>query len=182
MIGSGVRFIVHCLTADRMSPGTQNRARRCRHSSSSPEQPGPVDGNGAIAYVPVYPRINLGAAGKTFDLTVTLTVRNTDLRAPITVHSVTYHDATGRMQGTYLDEPLVLAPLASADHLLGRTDPDAGNGGSFIVQWTGPVGVSEPLLEAVMIGSASQMGISLVREGRVIDRTTASEASADEQR
>lgn len=128
-------------------------------------------GFGARVYVPVWSSVYVGDGAATFDLTVTLSVRNTSLDVPITVTSVRYHDAAGRLLHTYVDAPTTLGPLASAATVVRESDTRAGVGGSFLVEWTAAEDVTDPVVEAVMIGSALQQGISFVREGRVLSRT-----------
>jgi hypothetical protein len=49
-----------------------------------------------------------------------------------------------------------------------RNDTKGGSGANFIVEWIAQTEISEPLVEAVMIGTDSQQGISFVGQGRVI--------------
>lgn len=139
---------------------------------------GPPHGKGAVVYVPVYSSIYVGEGNQTSDLTVTLTVRNTDREAPITVTAARYYNTAGGLLHSYVEEPAVLGPLASADTVVRESDTRAGVGGSFVVEWSAPVDVSEPVIEAIMIGAGSQQGISFVSEGRVIERTSAASPPA----
>lgn len=136
------------------------------------DQPAPPHGKGAVVYVPVYSSIYVAEGNQTFDLTVTLSVRNTDRDAPISVTSVRYYDTGGRVLHAYVDQPMQLAALASADTVVRESDTRAGVGGSFIVEWMAAEEVSEPVIEAIMIGSSFQQGISFVSAGHVLERTT----------
>lgn len=143
-------------------------------SANSIDQPASPHGNGAVVYVPVYSSIYVTEGNQTFDLTVTLSVRNTDRKAPISVTAVRYYDTGGRVLHSYVDAPTQLAPLASALTVVRASDTRAGVGGSFIVEWRAAQDVTEPVIEAIMIGSASQQGISFVSRGQVLERTSAS--------
>ena len=43
-----------------------------------------------------------------------------------------------------------------------------GPGANFLVRWSGPVGVDEPLIEAVMVGRSANAGVSFTSVGRVV--------------
>ena len=43
-----------------------------------------------------------------------------------------------------------------------------GLGANFIVEWVAQTEVSEPVIEAIMIGSSFQQGISWISPGKVI--------------
>lgn len=136
-----------------------------------PSEPAPAGphGHGGTVYVPVYSSVYVGEARQTFDLTVTLSVRNTDAVHPIVVHAVDYHDPTGARVHAYVEAPTPLGPLASAETVVRASDRRAGIGGSFLVTWSAAEPVSEPVVQGVMIGTAAQQGISFVTEGRVLE-------------
>lgn len=126
---------------------------------------------GALVYVPVYSSVYVAEGNQTFDLTVTVTVRNTDRKAPITVSTVSYYDTAGKLLHAYVEQPLHLAPMASADTVVRASDTRAGVGGSFLVAWSSGAEVSEPLVEAVMVGTGHQQGLSWVSRGIVLEYT-----------
>jgi len=123
---------------------------------------------GQILYVPVYSEIPYGDRGFTMNLTVALSVRNTDFKHSMTVRRVEYHSATGALVRSYLTEPQVLKPLASSEFVVKESDRSGGISASFIVDWDGDASVSPPVVEAVMIGTASTQGISFTSAARVI--------------
>jgi hypothetical protein len=125
---------------------------------------------GQTVYVPVYSNIYSRDERRTFELTVTLSVRNTDLQNPIILTSVRYYDTHGALIREYLETPLRLAALASTDFVVGEKDTVGGSGANFIVDWIAGSTVSEPVIEAVMIGAMSQQGISFRSPGRVISQ------------
>lgn len=123
---------------------------------------------GQILYVPVYSEIPYGDRGFTMNLTVALSVRNTDAKRSITVRRVEYHSSSGSLVRSYLTEPVNLQPLASSEFLVKESDRSGGISASFIVDWDGDASVSLPVVEAVMIGTASTQGISFTSSARVI--------------
>lgn len=130
---------------------------------------GPASGSaaGQLVYVPVYSHV-YHRGGRAFLLEVTLSVRNTDRFAPVTVLAVDYHDTLGRRVRRFLDRPLRLQPLAAAEFLVEEKEESGGSGASFLVQWSSDAVVSEPVIEAVMIGTAGGQGISFLSRGQAV--------------
>ncbi len=126
---------------------------------------------GRTVYVPVYSQIYFGDRMRLLNLTVTLSIRNTDPATPITLLAVDYHDAGGKLLKKYLETPVLVGPLATSTYLVGERDVSGGPTPSFIVKWKAEKGVNEPRIESVMIGVISGQGISFTTEGRPIRDT-----------
>ncbi|WP_017302468.1 DUF3124 domain-containing protein [Nodosilinea nodulosa] len=124
---------------------------------------------GQTLYVPVYSEIFDSDQERAFQLTATLSLRNTDRSQPIVIDTVDYYNSGGDRVFSYLDQPIQLGPLASTEVVVDRTNVAGGAGANFIVQWQAKAPVSDPVVEAVMISTASQQGMSFVSPGRVID-------------
>ena len=124
---------------------------------------------GQTVYVPAYSHIYSRGARLTFDLTVILTVRNTDRQGEIIVTPVGYYDMNGRLVRDYLDSPIRLDALATTDFVIEESDRTGGSTPSFIVEWVSGNPVSDPLIQSVMIGTMSQQGISFQSEGVVLE-------------
>ncbi len=120
---------------------------------------------GQTLYVPSYSHIYHGVKTRPVDLTITLSLRNTDLKRAIQVTAVDYYDTEGRVIKRYLDKPLVLGPLASKEYVVEQTDNAGGSGANFIVRWKAETAVNAPVVEAVMIGSSNNLGISFTSAG-----------------
>jgi hypothetical protein len=129
---------------------------------------------GQTIYVPVYSHVYTSNDARPFDLAVTLSVRNTDRGRPIVVTSVRYHDRDGRPVRDYLKVPVRIAPLASMDFFVEERDTTGGFSASFLVEWVAAERVTAPVVEAVMIGTASTQGISFTCPGRVVAEQTTS--------
>ena len=127
---------------------------------------------GQTIYVPIYSHIYIRDQSRAINLTATLSIRNTDAQNPIRINSARYYDTNGTLVKEYVPTPLRLAPMASTDFVVAADDTSGGVGANFIVEWSAGVEVTMPVVEAVMISTASQQGISFVSAGRVIrDRT-----------
>lgn len=123
---------------------------------------------GQTVYVPVYSHIYHQDEKKIFDLAATLSLRNTDLNDAIVITSVRYYDENGKLVRNYLESPIEIAALGSTDFFVNTTDNSGGSGAKFIVEWVAQTKVTEPMIEAIMIGSGYQQGISFVSPGKVI--------------
>ena len=130
---------------------------------------------GQTVYVPVYSHIFADDRyrDRPFLLTATLSVRNTDPERPFTLQRVDYYDSEGALLQRYLEAPVTLAPLASTHYIVPESEAKGGAGAKFLIEWQAPAAVSEPIIEAVMIGTKLQQGISFISTGRAIKGTPA---------
>jgi hypothetical protein len=126
---------------------------------------------GQTVYVPAYSDIYYGDREKPFYLTVTLSIRNTDPKHPLTVVSIDYFDSEGKLLRKELDKEIEISPMASTSTVIKESDKAGGVGVSFRVVWKSEVEICEPLIETVMIGTSTQQGISFTSRGRSIDET-----------
>lgn len=137
---------------------------------------GPVDSEvvrlrGQTVYVPAYSHIYHGDKAAPFYLAVTLSIRNTDPSQDITILSVEYFDTDGKLLKSYLDREVKLKHLGSAEYIIRESEKAGGAGANFIVKWKSDAKVTEPIIETVMISTATQQGISFTSRGQVIEET-----------
>ncbi len=123
-------------------------------------------------YVPIYSDIYHGSDARRFLLTATLSIRNTSLHDTMYVATVNYHDSQGKLQRQYLEQTIFLHPLESVEFVVEHKEDRGGAGASFIVDWGANSAEIQPIIQGVMIGTASQQGISFITEGLVIERST----------
>jgi hypothetical protein len=122
-----------------------------------------------LLYVPIYSEIAYGDRRHTLNLSATVTVRNTDRKHPLRITRVDYFDTAGRFLRSYLDEPRLLAPMASADYVISGADRSGGTAASFLIAWESAEAVSPPHIEAIMIGAAATTGISFSSTAEVLE-------------
>lgn len=123
---------------------------------------------GQRIYVPAYSHIYSGNREKPFLLTVTLSIRNIDPGYPIQITAVDYYETQGSLLKRYLEKPAMLAPLGSLRYIVPEGDKAGGSGANFIVEWRSDQPVNPPIVEAVMIGTQSQQGISFTSRGQAV--------------
>jgi hypothetical protein len=148
-------ILVTCLVALPLLAGSSWSAE-IRHSK------------GQTVYVPAYSHVFTGPRANPYNLAITLAVRNTDPANTLTITAIDYHDHNGKLIRRYAASPLGLTPLASSYVHLEEKDTSGGFAPKFIVRWEAPRPVTQPVIEAVMIGATSGQGISFVSQGQVI--------------
>jgi len=129
---------------------------------------------GQTVYLSLYPKIERpGRMAPNFLITI-LTIRNTDLRYPITVNSINYHDSNGALKKQVLKEPVILNPISSKSMRFEEKELDTGSGmaGCFIIVWKSTKKVSEPIVEGIIGSSGTGWVTSSVFFGRVIEDDT----------
>lgn len=123
---------------------------------------------GQTIYVPAYSYIYYGK-GEEYLLAITLSIRNTSLSDPISVTSIRYYNSQGNLVKEFAQKSLQIPPMATAEFFVEERDTSGGSGANFLVEWVAEKEVSEPVVEAVMVGTSFQQGVSLVSPGRVIE-------------
>lgn len=123
-----------------------------------------------IVYVPDYSHIYHGSDLRRFELTTTLSIRNTDPDRSLTLTSVRYYNTEGELDRRFLEEPRRLGPLGTVEFMVAEHDTRGGSGANFIVEWSAERPVSEPVIESVMISTRSGQGLSFTSRGQPIVR------------
>ncbi len=118
-----------------------------------------------LVYVPAYSHIFYGDSDRPFQLSVTLSIRNTDPVKEIEVISVGYHDSDGKPVRMAIEKPIRLKPFATTYCRVPESDATGGVNAFFLVLWKGDPEGNPPLVEAVMIGASGQQGISFTSRG-----------------
>ena len=124
---------------------------------------------GQTLYVPVYSEIPYGERDRTLALTVTLSIRNIDRKVAVMVRKVDYYNAKGQLVRAYAQEPRVLPPLATVEFVIKASDRSGGISAGFLIEWESEHLCVPPVVEAVMISTASTQGISFSSQARVVE-------------
>lgn len=123
---------------------------------------------GETVYVPAYAHIYVGGKKHPFTLAVTLSIRNINLEADITITAVHYYGTDGKLLKTFVDQPIPMKPQESTRFVVAERDKGGGSGANFIVKWRAAEKVNPPIIEAIMIGTQSGQGVSFTSRGRAI--------------
>jgi len=124
--------------------------------------------SGQKVYVAVYSHIYQGIKGKPYNLSALLSIRNVDYDGSLAIKSVRYYNSEGTLVKNYLEKPIVVGPMATKEFYIPERDTEGGSGANFTVEWESDIKISVPIIQAVMIGTASTQGISFVCDGVVI--------------
>lgn len=124
---------------------------------------------GQLVYVPAYSHVYQGPKNRPYNLSALLSIRNVDLRSSITVTSVDYYNNHGEKIRSFFDKPVVIPPMGTREVHIPERDTSGGSGANFTVKWEATEEVAAPIIQAVMIGTASTQGISFVCDGVVIE-------------
>ncbi len=121
--------------------------------------------SGQTLYVPVYSHVYHGPKNRPFPLTCTLSIRSTDMTRNFQVLSVDFYNSHGKLVRNLVQEPQLVGPMNTLEYIVHENDNDGGSGANFVVRWSAEQALSAPLVEAVMIGTSSNQGISFVTRG-----------------
>ena len=129
----------------------------------------------ADVYIPVYSDIYYLDGTRRFPLTTTLSLRNASLTDPLYVLEIDYFDSAGNLLRNYIDRTLLLHPMESVEFVVEEKEKRGGTGANFLVRWGAIKKTVPPVIQAVMIGTEGQQGLSFTTEGLVIGETNLQE-------
>jgi hypothetical protein len=81
-----------------------------------------------------------------------------------------------------LKRPLRVESLAAVEFFVKESDTSGGISASFLVEWLSEKPATSPVVESVMVGTASAQGISFTCPGRVLTDRGRSWSGGDESR
>lgn len=117
-------------------------------------------------YVPAYSSIFHGKLKWEFNLSVTLSIHNVDLRNKIIISSIDYYSSSGKLINRYIrNKHLELKPLETYNLGIKDSDIRGGIGANFIVKWYSRSKVNAPVIETIMIGTRGNQGVSFTSRG-----------------
>ena len=116
-------------------------------------------------YLPVYSHIYHIHEHKTFDLTITISIRNVSMTDSVHILKADYYNTVGINVRNYLKEPIFLKPLETVEIVIEDRDMEGGSGANFIFDWAIENDKNPPLFEAVMISPYEQQGLAFSTRG-----------------
>lgn len=119
-------------------------------------------------YLSVYSQIYSQTEHRTFNLTVTVSLRNTNTADTVYIQSVDYYNTSGEAIRKYIRQPVYIAPMETVEIVIAEDDLQGGTGGNFYFDWLTPVGAQPPFFEAVMISTYGSQGLSFSTQGHPV--------------
>jgi hypothetical protein len=116
-------------------------------------------------YLPVYSHIYHIHELRTFDLTITVSIRNISLSDSVYILKADYINTIGENIRQYIKKPIYLKPLETIEIIIDEQDMEGGSGANFIFEWAMKNEKNPPLFEAVMISTYGQQGLSFTTRG-----------------
>ena len=126
---------------------------------------------GQSVYLSLYPKIERAGKRVPTFLSTILTIRNTDLRHPITVNSIDYYDSSGALKRHVLNKPMIINPISSTSMRFEEKElsTERGMTGCFIIVWKSSKRVSEPIIEGILGTTGTGWVKTLVFYGQAIE-------------
>ena len=116
-------------------------------------------------YLPVYSHIYHIHEHKTFDLTITISIRNVSMTDSVYILQADYYNTVGTNVRRYLKDQVFLKPLETVEIIIEDRDMEGGSGANFIFDWAMKNDKNPPLFEAVMISPYEQQGLAFSTRG-----------------
>jgi hypothetical protein len=119
-----------------------------------------------VTYLSVYSQIYSQNEHSTRDLTVTVSLRNTNESDTVFIDRAAYYDTKGKLIRSYFERSIYIAPMETVEIVIDEVDREGGTGANFLFHWSTAHGLHEPHFESVMISTAGQQGISFTCRGK----------------
>ncbi|WP_430811982.1 MULTISPECIES: DUF3124 domain-containing protein [unclassified Carboxylicivirga] len=116
-------------------------------------------------YLPLYSHIYHIHEHRTFDLTITVSMRNVSPSDTVYILHADYYNTLGENIRQYIDKPIYIKPLETIEIVIEEQDIDGGSGANFVFDWAAADTKNPPLFEAVMISTHGQQGLSFITRG-----------------
>ena len=119
-------------------------------------------------YVAAYSTLRLGGGKGKVDLATTLSIHNTSDERPLNLLRVDYFDTAGNLVHSYLPKPIAIRPFGTVEAFVAAENTRGGTGANFIVEWSANGLITDPLIEAVMVGALGAQGFSFASRGKAM--------------
>ena len=116
------------------------------------------------SYLPVYSQVYSISEMRTLNLTVMVSLRNTNDTSKVYLTKANYYNSAGELIRNYINGPVALNPLETRDIVINEDDDTGGTGGNFVFEWHILEGDNPPLFQAVMNSTLGQQGLSFTTE------------------
>ncbi|MEP2935185.1 MAG: DUF3124 domain-containing protein [Gilvibacter sp.] len=119
-------------------------------------------------FLSIYSQIFMRNERDQTDLTATVSIHNPNLESRIYIDKAVYYNTAGIPIRTYFNKTIFIEPMETVQIVIDGIDREGGTGANFIFDWQKNPELNEPIIEAVMISTSGQQGISFVTAGKRI--------------
>ncbi|UMB55497.1 DUF3124 domain-containing protein [Lutibacter sp. A64] len=116
-------------------------------------------------YLSVYSQIYSSSEDRTHNLTVTVSMKNINLKDTIYIEKANYYDTKGKLIRTYFNNTIYIAPLETVEIIIDEVDQHGGTGANFVFNWKKEKRTNDPHFESIMISTFGQQGLSFTSQG-----------------
>lgn len=123
-----------------------------------------------FTYLPIYSEVYSRSNEDTRNLTATVSIHNMNLNDSLFIMKADYYNSDGEHVRSYIEDPIFLRPMETADIVIHEMDNSGGTGANFLIEWKRSDSLfNTPLIEGVMISTNGQQGISFTTRGVVLN-------------
>ncbi|MCK3685753.1 DUF3124 domain-containing protein [Maribellus sp. YY47] len=116
-------------------------------------------------YLPIYSHIYHVHERRTYDLTVTVSIRNVSPADTVFILRGDYYNTKGDKIREYIKAPIYVLPMETVEIVIAEADREGGSGANFVFDWAAQDKKNPPLIEAVMISTYGEQGVSFSSRG-----------------
>lgn len=117
------------------------------------------------SYLSVYSQIYSMTEHRTFNLTATISLRNTNIKDTVYIKKAEYFNTKGDLVRSYINKPIFLCPLETVSIVIDEIDDEGGVGANFLFDWSIKKTSNEPFFEGIMISTSGAQGTSITTQG-----------------
>lgn len=122
-------------------------------------------------YLPIYSNVYTKSDKETRSLTATVSIHNMNLVDSLFIKKADYFNSKGDFVRSYVKETIFLEPMETVDIVIHERDNIGGTGANFLIEWMrNNSNANPPLIEAVMISTNGQQGISFTTRGVIMNQ------------
>jgi len=119
-------------------------------------------------FISVYAQIYVRSLNDQTGLTSTISIHNPNIKDQIYIDKAVCYNTHGEAIRTYFDQPVYVNPMETLQIVIDGLDNEGGTGANFVFDWRIKSTLNEPIMEAIMITTSSNQGISFVTNGKKI--------------
>ncbi|MGB1003522.1 MAG: DUF3124 domain-containing protein [Salibacteraceae bacterium] len=164
----GIMFGLALMMIGCKSPETNSLTQEAKHIEKIAPNTNLDSLTTKLVYVPAYSQVysmNTTKKGALVNLSVTLSLRNTDFNNSLIIKSIKYYNSEGSLLKDFIDHPMELSAMATENYFIPANDKSGGIGANFVVEWTSEKEITSPYIEALMLGGLGNYGYSWASEG-----------------